>query len=77
MYTDVGIAVLKHDGRYYIVIDLVEAVSKIGVDELEAIVVKTIQDYRVKRKLAPLKLTETKRLRTTGPVRWRGKLIFL
>jgi uncharacterized protein YkwD len=62
-YTDVGVAALKHDGRYYLVIDLVEALSKISVDELEAVVVKAIQDYRVQRKIAPLNLATTKRLR--------------
>lgn len=66
MYTDVGVGVLKHNGHYYIVVDLVEAVSKINVDELEAVVAKAIQDYRVKRKIAPLKLTPTKRLRATA-----------
>jgi hypothetical protein len=62
-YTDVGVAVLKHDGRYYLVIDLVEALSKISVDELERVVVKAIQDYRVQRKIMPLNLTITKKLR--------------
>jgi hypothetical protein len=66
MYTDVGVGVLKHDGRYYIVVDLVEAVSKINVDELEAVVVKAIQEYRIQHKIRPLKLTPTKRLRTTA-----------
>jgi len=66
MYTDVGVGVLKHDGRNYIVVELVEAVSKIDVDELEAIVVKAIQDYRIQRKIAQLKVTPTKRLRSTA-----------
>ena len=62
-YTDIGVAALKHNGRYYFVIDLVEALSKIGVDELEAVVVKAVQDYRVQRKIMPLTLADTKRLR--------------
>jgi hypothetical protein len=63
-YTDVGAAVLKHDGRYYIVENMVEALAKIDINELERIVVNAVQKERVQHKIAPLKVVPASRLRT-------------
>jgi hypothetical protein len=63
-YTDVGAAVLKHDGRYYIVENIVEALAKINIDELERIVVNAVQHERVQHKISPLRVVPATRLRT-------------
>jgi hypothetical protein len=74
-YTDVGAAVLKHDGRYYIVANMVEALSKIGIDELENTVIRAIQTERKDHKIAPLNVVKAQRLRTIAcDMAQRGKL---
>jgi uncharacterized protein YkwD len=65
-YTDVGAAVLKHDGRYYVVENMVEALAKIDINELEKIVVAAVQKERVQHKIAPLKVVAASRLRTVA-----------
>jgi uncharacterized protein YkwD len=74
-YTDVGAAVLKHDGRYYVVENMVEALSKIGIDELESVVVNAIQKERVDHKIAPLHAVKATRMRTIAcDMAAKGKL---
>lgn len=74
-YTDVGAAVLKHDGRYYIVENMVEALSKIGIDELENVVITAVQKERAQHKIGPLTVVKAKRLRTIAcDMAQKGKL---
>ena len=74
-YSDVGAAVLKHDGRYYIVENMVEALSKIGIDELENVVVQAIQKERREHHIGPLTVVKAKRLRTIAcDMAAKGKL---
>lgn len=74
-YTDVGSAVLKHDGRYYLVVNMVEALAKIDINELENIVIKAVQRERIAHKTRPLTVVPAKRLRPIAcDMAQKGKL---
>lgn len=62
-YTDVGSAVLKHGDTYFIVENMVEALSKIGIDELENVVITAIQKNRHEHRIGPLTVLKARRLR--------------